>query len=107
MLARKILLTALAAAVAAPAIAADSESRFRGRRIAEANCAICHAIAQFDESENSHAPPFRSLALRRSLAPLRRELGGEMFLRHAVMPDFEPTPEQVEDIFDFIESIQQ
>lgn len=107
MFIRKILLTVLAAAVSAPAIAADSESRFRGRRIAEANCAICHAIAQVDESENADAPPFRSLARLRPLAPLRREMAGELFLRHAVMPDFEPTPEQVDDIVDFIESIQQ
>lgn len=107
MFIRKTLLIAVAAAVAAPAFAADSESRFRGRRIVEANCAVCHAIAQVDESENPDAPAFRALARLRPLAPLRKEMAGELFLRHAVMPDFEPTPEQVDDIVDFIESIQQ
>ncbi|QDZ01352.1 cytochrome c [Nitratireductor mangrovi] len=90
-----------------PALAADRESAFRGRRLAEANCAPCHALAQFDGSENAEAPPFRHLGRRRPLATLRDEMLADLFLRHAVMPDFEPDRRQVDDIVTYIESIQE
>ncbi len=89
-----------------PASAFDAESAFRGRRIAEANCAECHAIAQVDESANPAAPPFRIMAQRRDLATLRADMLGDLFLRHAVMPDFEPDPGQAADIVTYMESIQ-
>lgn len=97
---------ALLAALASPA-AADAESEFRGRRLAEANCAVCHAIAQVDASENQKAPPFRSLGRLRPLDTLRQDMAGDLFKRHPEMPDFEPDREQIDDIADFIESIQE
>lgn len=89
-----------------PAAAADPESAFRGKRLAEVNCADCHAIAQVDESLDPAAPPFRAMARRRDLATLRAEMTGDLFLRHAVMPDFEPDARQADDIVTYIESIQ-
>ncbi len=89
-----------------PAAAFDPESAFRGKRLAEVNCADCHAIAQVDESLNPSAPPFRAMAGRRDLATLRTEMTGNLFLRHAVMPDFEPDARQADDIVTYIESIQ-
>ena len=92
--------------VAQPAAAFDHESAFRGKRLAEANCADCHAIAQVDESLDPAAPPFRTMAKRRDLATLRTEMTGDLFLRHAVMPDFEPDAKQAGDIVTYMESIQ-
>ena len=95
------------AASAAQAFAADAESEFRGRRIAEANCAVCHAISLDDRSDSPEAPPFRLLTRKRSLAELRADMAGELFTRHPEMPDFEPTPAQLDDITKFIGSISQ
>lgn len=88
---------------AAPA--ADAESEFRGRRLAETNCADCHAITRHDESANAAAPPFRHLARTRSLEALRADFLGDFFRRHPEMPEFEPTQGQADDIVDYIESI--
>ena len=97
----------LIALLASQARAADPESEFRGRRLAEANCAHCHAIAFYDPSENTAAPPFRDLRRKISLASLRKQFAGDFFRRHPEMPDFEPTRDQIDDIVDFIESIQR
>ena len=96
----------LTLAFAQPAAAFDAESAFRGKRLAEANCADCHAIAQVDESLDPAAPPFRAMAQRRDLATLRTEMTGDLCLRHAVMPDFEPDAKQADDIVTYMESIQ-
>ena len=81
------------------------ESAFRGKRIAEANCAICHALAQVDESTVPAAPPLRDLGASFSLVDLRQMLRGGVFLKHAIMPDFEPTPAQADDLATYIHSI--
>ena len=91
--------------LAAQAEAADRESEFRGRRLAEANCYDCHAIALHDESLDPRAPPFRKLATRDDVETLRADMAGDLFLRHPEMPDFEPTPDQIDDLVDFIESL--
>jgi mono/diheme cytochrome c family protein len=105
------LLTAFLLALALPPSAhADDderESAFRGKRLAEANCAGCHAIAQFDDSPLRLAPPFRNMAERFSPSALRALLGGPVFLEHAVMPDFEPSAEQAEDLATYILSIAE
>ncbi len=97
----------LVTATAAQALAADAESEFRGRRVAEANCAVCHAISLVGRSDNPEAPPFRLLTRTRSLAELRADMAGNLFTRHPEMPDFEPTPQQLDDITNFIGSISK
>ena len=81
------------------------EAAFRGKRIAEANCGSCHALAQIDESTLSDAPPFRDLAETYRLEELRAMLRDDVFLRHAVMPDFEPTEAQAGDLAIYIHSL--
>jgi mono/diheme cytochrome c family protein len=97
----RIAVLMLIAAMVVPADAADRETIFRGKRDAEINCGPCHAVGQADA-----APPLRELWKRKVFAHLRTELAGPLFLRHPAMPDFEPTPEQVSEIVDYIESIQ-
>lgn len=101
-----IVLTAGAALLLAAQVeAADRESEFRGRRLAEANCYGCHAIALYDESLDERAPPFREMAMRSDFEVLRQDMAGDLFLRHPEMPDFEPTPGQIADLVVFIESL--
>lgn len=103
----RILIPTLAiVAMAWPAGSADRESVFRGKRDAEVNCGPCHAVGKADESENEVAPPLRELWMRPIFATLQEELAGTLFARHAIMPDFEPTPEQASDLMDYLESIQ-
>ena len=103
---RPVILVAIAAILfAAQAAAADRESEFRGRRLAEANCYGCHALALYDQSLDERAPPFRDLALRPDIEMLRQDMAGDLFLRHPQMPDFEPTPAQTDDLVDYIESL--
>lgn len=102
-----VALLAMVAMVPAAAQSLDPESAFRGRRLAETNCAPCHAIAQIDESEHPDAPPFRHMANRRPLETLPADMLGDLFLRHAVMPQFEPDERQVNDIVTYMKSIQE
>ncbi len=106
MKARHVFLAVALAAGCGPALAGDAESAFRGKRIAEANCSDCHAIAQFDVGANPKAPPFRKMGERRPLEGLREDIAGDLFLRHAVMPDFRPDAQQADDIVTYMESIQ-
>ncbi len=106
MLARLALLTGFTAAGLAHASAFDAESAFRGRKLAEANCEVCHAIALTDASVEDKAPPFRELWKRPAFAELRQQLRGPLFARHPEMPDFQPTAEQADDLATYIESIQ-
>lgn len=100
-----ISILALAMAMS-PALADDElESAFRGKRLAEANCAGCHALAQIDESTLEAAPPLRVIGARFSLPQLEEMLSGAVFLEHAEMPDFQPTAEQAHDLAAYIHSI--
>jgi cytochrome c len=101
------ILLALAASLAAARGEDDRESAFRGKRLAEANCSGCHAIAQFDESPLRMAPPLRDIAGSNSASVLREKLRGAVFLEHAVMPDFEPSDEQADDLANHMLSIAE
>ncbi len=104
---KELAIGAALALTCGSAFAGDAESAFRGKRIAEANCAECHAIARSDAGANPRAPAFRDLGKLRSLETLRQEMLGGLFLRHAVMPDFEPDAAQADDIVTYMESIQE
>lgn len=81
------------------------ESAFRGKRIAEANCAVCHAIGGHDASTLAGAPPFRDIGARIEPGQLREILRGAVFLEHAAMPDFQPSDDQAVDLATYIHSI--
>jgi cytochrome c len=100
-----VLLAALGCTVAVAAADDARERAFRGKRLAEANCATCHAIAQFDASSLRTAPPLRTLGRTIAFERLRAMLGGQVFLRHAVMPDFQPDTVQADDLATYMQSI--
>jgi cytochrome c len=91
--------------IPAASAADDPESAFRGRRIAEANCASCHALSRVDESAMPAAPPLRQIGKAIPRGKLRQLLRGTVFLQHAAMPDFEPDQRQADDLAAYITDI--
>ena len=72
--------------------AADSaESVERGREIAQANCAGCHAVGADGESPNPDSPPFRALKDMYPVENLEEALAEGIVTSHdnLKMPEFE------------------
>lgn len=78
-----------------------------GRRIAQSNCARCHAIRPEGGSPNAFAPPFRDL--RNTQTP---ESIAATFARpgtvapHPPMPSFAGNRSDIEDLLAYIKSVQ-
>ncbi len=104
---KRILALALCLAALAPAAARASPASIeRGRWLAQANCAACHAVARERSSPDPTAPPFRNL---RQAYPARNldEIFAEGVLRnHSAMPQFAPGPDDIGDLLDYLKSIQ-
>ncbi|MGG5817177.1 c-type cytochrome [Falsiroseomonas sp. HW251] len=75
-----------------------------GRRLAEAQCASCHAVAGGGPSPNMAAPPFAAVARM----PSTTALSLQAFLRtpHGQMPDVVLTPAQLDDVTAWILSLR-
>jgi cytochrome c len=80
----------------------------RGQRIAQRNCAVCHAIARTGESANLQAPAFRTLAQRYPLDDLEEALAEGIMVGHEApdMPLFEFQPNQIADLMAYLRSVQ-
>ncbi len=100
-----ISILALAGSLSCSLADDERESAFRGRRIAEANCGICHSLGRTDQSARRGAPPLREVGARVPYEELREMVGGPVFLEHAVMPDFRPDHQQADDLATYIRSI--
>lgn len=89
---------------AAPARNADVAE---GRRLAEINCATCHAIGETGESRNPLSPPFRTLSRNYPVNALQEAFAEGILVGHPAMPEFQLEPQQIEDLLGYIESIQE
>ena len=100
------LMLAFAMALASPAFAKGDKAR--GLKIAQRNCAPCHAVGRTGDSANPKSPPFRTLAQRYPLSELEETMGEGMMVGHEgpEMPMFEFRPEQIEDFIAYLGSIQ-
>jgi mono/diheme cytochrome c family protein len=100
------LLLAVAVTLASPAFAGGD--RARGLKIAQRNCAPCHAVGRAGESVNRKSPPFRTLAQRYPLGDLEESLGEGIMVGHAgpEMPAFEFSPGQIADLMAYLGAIQ-
>ena len=80
----------------------------RGQRIAERNCATCHAVLRKGTSPNEKAPPFRTLGQRYQLQDLEEALAEGIMVGHEApeMPLFEFTSRQIADFMAYLRSIQ-
>lgn len=96
--------------LANPALAQDSIDNASdiaaGRALAEANCAICHAVDPVGESPLSAAPAFRDIALRYAPEELEDAFNEGVPTEHPAMPDWQMTPDQARQLAAYIMSLQ-
>jgi cytochrome c len=78
----------------------------RGRALAEANCARCHAIGGTGESPLAKAPPFRTLHRRYPVENLAEALAEGIRTAHPGMPEFELQPGQINDLIAYLKSLE-
>lgn len=89
-------------ALSGSAAADDDPIVAKGKRLAEANCAICHAIYATGTSPLSIAPPFRDIAVNYDLPDLQDAFNEGVATDHPAMPDWQMTPEQAEAIASYV-----
>jgi mono/diheme cytochrome c family protein len=78
----------------------------RGREIAQANCASCHAVGRFGESPAPEAPQFRRLSENYRVATLEEALAEGISVGHPAMPHFQFSPDDVSALVTYLQSIQ-
>lgn len=97
-------LLCLAASTQQP-LAQDAAMIAKGLTLAEANCAICHAIRAEGNSPLAIAPPFRDIAVTFDFADLEDAFNEGVATEHPAMPDWQMTPEQAEGLAAYIMSL--
>lgn len=85
----------------------DPASLASGRELAEIHCAVCHAIAENDESAEAGAPAFRNLSGRYPLASLEESLAEGIVTAHDGMPEFAFEPGDIDAFLGYLASIQK
>lgn len=101
--------TALAAFVGALLLAgapqAEESAIERGRILAQANCAPCHATGRAGESPLAKAPPFRTLHLRYPVEQLAESLAEGIKTSHP-MPEFQFDSAQIGALIGYLKSLE-
>lgn len=77
-----------------------------GERIAQANCARCHAIGPEGGSPNAFAPPFRDLRRLYSVETLNGAFTPNTLSGHAPMPNFAMRADDMGDLLAYVRSVQ-
>jgi cytochrome c len=91
---------------AAPALAQDEAAQIvEGKRLAEINCARCHSIDATGESPLTDAPPFREIAANYDKMELVDGFMEGLAVRHPLMPDWDVTEPQAEELAAFVLSL--
>jgi cytochrome c len=93
----------------AEAGSANPAALMRGKAIAQANCAKCHAIGPTGASPNPKSPPFRTLSRNYPLPDLEEALAEGIVVGHegAEMPQFRLSAGQIAALLGYLESIQR
>jgi cytochrome c len=79
----------------------------KGRTIVQINCATCHAVGRQGDSPMTKAPPFRDLHKRYPVENLQEALGEGIATGHATMPEFKFEPKQVDEIIDYLKTLER
>lgn len=77
-----------------------------GRRLAEINCATCHAIGPTGDSRHPTAPPFRTLSQNYPLNSLEEAFAEGILVGHPDMPDFQLESAEIDHLLAYLNSIQ-
>lgn len=107
---RRTMALAAAAVIAFAATGASAQlspSEQRGRALARANCARCHAIDKASASPLALAPPFRTLHQRYPVETLDEALAEGIVTGHPSMPEFRLEPDQIGDFIAFLKSLER
>lgn len=102
-----ILLAAMAAGSAAPAVAQQSPAVQRGLTFVRLHCAQCHAIDLVSDSPLKIAAPFRTLVQQIPVETLRRRLAEGITATHPTMPQFQLEPDQLNDVMEYLKALQR
>lgn len=78
----------------------------QGRRLAEINCATCHAIGTTGESRHPMAPTFRTLSRDYPLNSLEEAFAEGILVGHPEMPEFRLTSAEIDHLLAYMNSIQ-
>jgi mono/diheme cytochrome c family protein len=106
VLCRNVLRHALVALMlASPAMAASSPAQ-RGKVFASTHCGRCHAIGRSGRSPFEAAPLFRTLHLRYPIESLGEALAEGIATGHPAMPEFELSPDQINDLLSYLKSLE-
>jgi cytochrome c len=88
-------------------LAAEKDLTNKGEALVRENCSRCHAIGKEGESPHPQAPPFRTLSSHYPIEDLAESLAEGIVSGHPDMPIFVFSPQDVEAIIDYLQSIQQ
>lgn len=89
-----------------PALAADDAKMIaEGKRLATINCTRCHNIEAEGESPLTDSPPFREIAKNYDSGELIDGFMDGLAVRHPLMPDWDVTQQQAEELAAFILSL--
>ena len=91
-----------------PAGPAPGSAEARGQALAEANCSTCHAIGPSGASPYAPAPPFRTLNAKYDVEGLAEAFAEGIDVGHRgarEMPEFQLTPDQIDDLIAYLKSL--
>lgn len=77
----------------------------KGKKLAQKNCAWCHAIGKTGKSANPSAPAWRDLHRRHPIQALRDPLTRGIGRPHDEMPQFKLSDDEVDTIVAYINSL--
>ena len=78
-----------------------------GRRMAESECATCHAVDQGATSPMREAPPFSLLGRHYPIRSLAEALAEGMVTGHDGMPEWELETYEIRGLLAYIQSVQR
>ncbi|HVL74118.1 MAG TPA: c-type cytochrome [Beijerinckiaceae bacterium] len=104
---RGLPILAVAAALAAVGPAAAQGDPKAGLRIAEQNCAACHALGPTGASPIAEAPPFRDLHRRYAVEDLAEALAEGIVTGHPAMPEFQLDPLEIDHFMAYLKSLER
>ena len=94
--------------LATPALAQDDAAAIaEGKRLAAINCTRCHNIEAAGESPLADAPPFRDISKNYDRIELIDGFMEGLAVRHPLMPDWDVTAPQAEQLAAFVMSLGQ
>lgn len=99
-------ITGLAACAAPRPAMTQPEARQRGEVFAAGTCSGCHAIGRTGDSPHPDAVPFRTLSQKYPVRALEEALAEGITVGHPDMPPFALSPPEIDDLLDYLESIQ-